>query len=116
MSGTDEYILDSIKKAVWSGFYGPADVQQIIDDILEDDADEEMLRSAVAPEFVRKSVEELTWPEMTDCDRLDRAFNSLNENGIIALHNAGYTMSDGHEDVGHVLHERERRCVRGYCF
>ena len=116
MTQTDEFVLDAIKIAVWSGFYGPDDVQQMIDDILEDDADEEMLRSAVAPEFDRKAVEELTWPEVTDCDRLDRAFDSLNQNGIIALHNAGYTMSDGHSDVGDELHQRGRSAVRGYCF
>lgn len=116
MTSTEEYILDAIKKAVWSGFSSPDDVQQLIDDILEDDADEAMLRSAVAPEFDRKAAEELTWPDVTDCDRLDRAFESLNENGVIALHNAGYTMSDGHGDVGEVLHERVPGSVRGYCF
>lgn len=116
MTETDEYILSVIKNAVWSGFYGPDEVQRMIDDVLEDDADEEMLRAAVAPEFDHKAAEELTWPVVTDCDRLDRAFDSLNENGIIALHNTGYEMSDGHCEVGEVLHERGRSSVRGFCF
>jgi hypothetical protein len=88
----------------------------MIDDILEDDADAAMLRAAVAPEFDKKSAAEASWPDTTDCDRLDRAFDKLNSRGIIALHNAGYTMSDGIYDVAEVLHERGRKGIRGYCF
>lgn len=47
MNDTDKYILDVIKSCVWSGFYDTADVHQVIDDILENDADEPMLRAAV---------------------------------------------------------------------
>ena len=116
MNDTDKYILDSIKTWVWSGFYGPDDVQEMIGDILEDDADEAYLRSSVAPEFEKKLAAEASWPEETDCDRLDRAFAELNAIGVIALHNAGYTMSDGISDVGEVLHRKDRATVKGYCF
>jgi hypothetical protein len=34
--------------------------------------------------------------------RLRRAFRALNERGIVALENAGYTMSDGWEDVNEI--------------
>ena len=34
------------------------------------------------------------WPEVTDCDRLDKAFDAINKRGIIGLQNAGYTQSD----------------------
>jgi Domain of unknown function (DUF6891) len=116
MNETDKYILDAIEAWVWSGFYDPSEVNRMIDDILENDADEKMLRAAVQPAFDRKSVAEASWPEETDCDRLDRAFNTLNLHGVIALHNAGYTMSDGLDDVGDVLRERGRSGVIGYCF
>ena len=116
MNDTDKYILDTIKTCVWSGFYDPDEVQQVIDDILEDDADEAMLRAAVAPEFEKKAAAEDTWPDETDCDRLDQAFAQMNSSGIIALQNAGYTMSDGLGDIGEVLHERGRENVKGYCF
>lgn len=59
---------------------------------------------------------EKTWPRETDCDRLDRAFDELTSAGIIALHNAGYTMSDGISDVNQVLHDWGRSNVKGYCF
>ncbi|MDB9420533.1 MAG: hypothetical protein EWV55_22060 [Microcystis viridis Mv_BB_P_19951000_S69] len=116
MNDTDKYILDVIKTCVWSGFYDSDDVHQVIDDILEDGADEAMLRSAVSREFEKKAIAEDTWPDETDCDRLDQAFQTMNSSGIIALQNAGYTMSDGLDDVGEVLHERGRDNVKGYCF
>jgi hypothetical protein len=116
MNDTTKYIVDVIKIAVWSGFYSPPEVQQLIDDILEEGADEAMLRAAVDPEFENKAVSEKSWPAVTDCDRLDRAFEQLDAGGIIALQNAGMTMSDGISDVGEVLHERGRKGVKGYCF
>jgi|GEM_PF-1910512 len=39
------------------------------------------------------------WPERTTNDRLDAAFETLNARGIVALQDAGYTMSDGWEDI-----------------
>ncbi|WP_254508408.1 DUF6891 domain-containing protein [Anatilimnocola floriformis] len=116
MSDTDDYILQKIKTYVWSGFYSPEEVDSMIDDILEEDANEAMLRAAVEPEFAAKAAAEEDWPEETDCDRLDGAFEELNDGGIIALHNAGYTMSDGLSDVSEELHERGRDQVRGFCF
>ena len=116
MNETDEYILHAIENWVWSGFYDADEVDSMIDDILEDDADEAMLRAAVVSEFNKKTAAEASWPDTTDCDRLDQAFAKLNSRGIIALHNAGYTMSDGLGDVSEVLDERGRAGINGYCF
>lgn len=116
MNESTKYILNAIKTWVWSGFYELDEVHEMIDDILETDADETFLRSAVAAEFAEKAAAEASWPEHTDCDRLDEAFESLNAFGIVALQNAGYTMSDGLSDVAEVLHERERNGMKGYCF
>ncbi len=49
-------------------------------------------------------------------DRLDRAFEALNVQGIIALQNAGYTMSDGITEISEELHRRGRANIQGYCF
>jgi len=115
VSEIEQHILDSIKGWVWSGFYSPQEVEEMIDDLLEDGADEEMLRGAVAPEFEAKRAAQGSWPKVTDCDRLDQAFDQLDSRGLIALHNAGYTMSDGLSDVAEHLHERYDG-VKGYCF
>jgi hypothetical protein len=113
---TDEYILAAIRTRVWSGFYSPDEVDDMIGDLLEDDTDEAMLRAAVRPEFEAKAAAELAWPERTDCDRLDDAFVQLNALGVIALHNAGMTISDGISDVSEILHGRGGAAVTGYCF
>lgn len=116
MNELDEYILDSIRRWVWSGFYSRKQIDDMISDILEDGADEPFLRASVEPEFEKKAVAEESWPATTDCDRLDFAFAELNRRGIIALQNAGYTISDGHSDVAEELHKRGRAGVKGYCF
>jgi hypothetical protein len=61
--------------------------------------------------------EKASWPTVTDCDRLDRAFEAIGQRGIIALHNAGYTQSDGYEAVNeaYVDVEDEEQII-GYCF
>jgi hypothetical protein len=116
MSETDDYVLGCIKTWVWSGFYGPDDIQEMIGDVLEHDADEAMLRAAVESELAAKATAEKTWPRVTDCDRLDAVFAELARGGVIALQNAGYTMSDGYSDVAERLAERDRDQVKGYCF
>ena len=116
MSETDDYVFGCIKTWVWSGFCGPDDIQELIGDVLEHDADEAMLRAAVKSELAAKATAENTWPRVTDCDRLDAAFAELDRGGVIALQNAGYTMSDGYSDVAERLAERDRDQVKGYCF
>jgi len=121
MNDKHKYILDSIKFWIWSGFYEPDDVHEMIDEIiddgeLDDEADEAFLRSTIAPEFEKKTLAEKSWPDQTDCDRLDLAFEALNAEGIIALHNAGYTQQDGFSDVGEALYQAGEERFKGYCF
>jgi len=73
--------------------------------------------AAVDAAFASLARDKTTWPATTDCDRLDSVFASLNGRGIIALQNAGYTQSDGYDDVRQSYHERsDRDSVIGYCF
>jgi hypothetical protein len=116
MSETDDYILQTIRTWVWSGFYSPDQVDEMIDDLLEEGSDETMLRAAVGHEFAAKAAAERVWPPRTDCDRLNEAFASLQSLGVIALQNAGMTMSDGISDVSEVLHRGGLDGVMGYCF
>jgi hypothetical protein len=116
MTDTDEYILNAIKTWVWSGFYSPDEVDEMIDDILEADADEDFLRAAILPEFEKKSQEEKHWPKETDCDRLNNVFQALETQRILALHNPGYTMSDGHQEAYEIRQDRGGDKYIGYCF
>ncbi len=115
----EAFVLDSIRHFVWSGFYD--DVDEIVERVVEVDeagCDPAWLRDRVEEEFDRKRAEEPTWPDVTDCDRLDRVFGSLAWQGVIALQNAGNTQSDGWDDVSGVYEEAgaERSDLHGYCF
>lgn len=118
----DEEAGQMIKILVWSGFYDRDEMIEIIcDNFVEPGEIEEARAEAlIDEEITRKSAAEKSWEAETDCDRLDRAFERLNEAGIIALHNAGYTQSDGISDVSDVYHQLEDNGktanVVGYCF
>ena len=116
LNETELYILDAIKSRVWSGFYDESDIHQLIDDIIEKDADEKMLRESVPIEFGKKLIAEKSWPEQTTCDRLNDAFEAMRSENIAAIQNAGYTMSDGFTEVAEMLHQIGRGGVLGYCF
>jgi hypothetical protein len=116
MNETEEYVAEHIRRWVWSGFYGADDIVGMIDDILEEDCDEAMLKALVEPELARKQQAERAWPPVTDCERLDKVFYHLHEAGICALSNAGYTMSDGHTDVDEAVAGAPQGHYHGYCF
>lgn len=116
MTDTDKYVMESITKWVWSGFNDPDDVREMMEDVLEPDCDVDKLEAFVEAEFERKAAAETSWPPQTDCDRLDALFDRLDEDGICALSNAGYTMSDGHSDVSEAVREAPEGRYHGYCF
>jgi hypothetical protein len=113
---TEKYIARVIHVWVWSGFYSRDDVNGNLNDILEEDVDEGKLRQLIVEEFSAKLAQELNWPMTTDCDRLDLVFRELNNAKVIALQNAGITMSDGLEDVGKVHQQKPHGTYQGYCF
>jgi hypothetical protein len=72
----------------------------ITDDLDQGDPlDESWLAGLIEAEFALKRTAEATWPKITDFDRLEKVFMILEQQGIIALHCAGYTQSDGFEDA-----------------
>lgn len=116
MSESDAHVIEYIRLWVWSGFYAQSEVEAMIEDLLEEDTDEALVRAAVAPEFARKRKAEAGWPAETDCDRLDRVFYRLHEQGVCALHNAGYTMSEGYSEVAEAVAQAPAGHYHGYCF
>ena len=117
MNDTETYISEQIRLRVWSGYDDAEDVQDMITDILEDDANEGMLRARVAEEFQRKSEAEASWPAETDCDKLDAAFNALREKGVIALHNAGWDKSEAfHNCLEEYRSQGKPETLFGICY
>jgi hypothetical protein len=116
MSKSDEHVLASIKRWVWSGYYSADDINRMIDDILDASCDENALRGAIEPELATKIAAEKNWPVVTDCDKLDAVFYRLHERGICALGNTGYEMSDGYPEVAEVVANAPAKHYHGYCF
>ncbi|HKA07664.1 MAG TPA: hypothetical protein VKD71_10425, partial [Gemmataceae bacterium] len=90
--------IDAVRHYVWAGYDDEDEVFGLVDEdvLFESDGEHEAwLRTAIKREFRKKQAAERTWPEVTDCNRLDRAFEVLNKEGILGQHKAGYTQQDG---------------------
>jgi hypothetical protein len=116
-----EEARDSIRYRVWSGYYDADEVfDSIIDDVWfdSDDEDDKWLRTEIQREFQKKRKAERSWPAVTNCDRLDRVFESLRSQGVLTRHRCGLTIQDG-LDVIDQLHAEaggKRSGLAGYCF
>ena len=113
---SDDAISETVRSWVWSGFYDMDDIAEMLHDIVEEDGDEERGLACAETEFLRKRAAEASWESQTDCDRLDAAFEALFERGVLALQNAGDTMSDGLDDVSEELGRQDVGAFWGYCF
>lgn len=117
---TQADILHWVRCYVWSGENDAEEVALLIEDQLgeEDEVDEDWLKKAIHREFAAKRKVEKTWPKVTDCDHLDRAFEALERQGVIALHMAGFTQTDGLEAVEDAYREAggKKSKYAGHCF
>lgn len=61
---------------------------------------------------------EREWPALTDCDRLDLAFDKLEDSGIVARQNFTCCRTCGHAEIGEEIEAAIARgaAVRGYAF
>src|SRR5262249_49801344 len=113
-------ILDWVRRYVWSGEYDREEVSILIEEQLGegDEVDEDWLDKEIRREFAAKRKAGKTWPKVSDCDRLYRAFDALERQGVIALHMAGYTQTDGLDDVEDVYREAggKKSGYAGHCF
>ena len=112
-----EEASDNIRFRVWSGYYDQDEVSDIVTDEA-DGEDEEWLRGAIDREFSRKREAERDWPAATDCDRLDRVFESLQGRGILTRHRCGMTIQDGLDVIDRLYNDAgdKRSDLVGYCF
>lgn len=116
MTDSNEYVADTIKMWVQSGFYTHEEMNEMVNDITDDNCDVDALKALILPELQRKLDAERGWPQVTACDRLDEVFYHLHEDGICALQNTGYETSDGFTEVAEVLDEAPDDHYHGFCF
>ena len=112
-----------IRSLIWSGFYTPDDVFEIISEDLNDpyalSADDRTWIEETTERLAeQKTAEEANWPETTDWERLDEAFDRLDDAGILALHNSGTSQSDGIDDANDIARQMagEGFSFRGWTF
>ena len=108
-----------IATMVRSGFYSRERLIEIFtaEMYAPNDPDPNDVAVSIDANFAKYEKEKREYPATTDCDRLDTAFTRINERGVIAIQNAGYTQSDGYDDVGTVYSEHpDKERILGYCF
>ena len=117
MNETEAYIAEQIRLKVWSGFFDSEQAQNMITELLEKDSDEAMLRSLVDEEFSRKYQAEESWPKVTEYDKLREVFRRLRAKGVIAVHNAGWDMSEAfHSSLEAYRAAGEPKELYGTCY
>lgn len=123
MTENQEFIYQSIFSQIRMGFFSPEDIienvlEEVEDNGFEDEITEEWIESTIESEFEKLQIESEQWERPTQTERLTQAFDELCTLNIIALHNAGYTTSDGEDEVIEVESELRENGVQsdGYCF
>ena len=110
---------EEITALVRCGFYDRERLQEIFCEEMyaPGELDTEEVARAIDAALANLDAEKATWPAVTDCDLLDQAFAAINDRGIIALQNAGYTQSDGYSDVRDAYKDApDQERITGYCF
>ena len=108
-----------IETRVRAGFYSPERIIEIVCEELYEpgEVSPDEVEPVVRAVFRALEHEAAEWPDITDCDRLDAAFAAMRRERIIALQNAGYTQSDGYDDVlEEFANVRKKETILGYCF
>ncbi|MDL5032045.1 hypothetical protein QRD43_09000 [Pelomonas sp. APW6] len=119
MPTLDPDILNDIDLLVRGGFEDRDRIVEILTEEMYEpgELDADVVASAVEAAVARHALDQQSWPAVTDCDRLDAVFSSLEGKGLIALQFAGHTQSDGFDDVSEVYQDHpDRAAVIGYCF
>jgi hypothetical protein len=108
-SDVEKYLTEWVTTEVLGGF---TKQKELFADIEERAADEGVdeavarLKKHARDLFAKRKVEEKKWKGPTTNDRIDAAFAALNDAGIVAMQNAGYTMSEGWEDCNQEADDR----------
>ena len=123
-SKNQEYIDNIINFHVKSGLTSIKDIEEItisavVDNGFEEEFSKKWIKSRIKQAHVKVLSQSKNWIVPTDVSRLIKAFDELNQEGIIAFHNAGYTTTDGFDNIREVLQLRKKKHIKvstGYCF
>ncbi|TPN86875.1 DUF6891 domain-containing protein [Aquimarina algicola] len=123
MTENQEFIYASIRNQVRSGLFSLEEIELNIFEEIEDNGFEKEISNEWALSTIEKEIKALDtdseqWEKETDVDKLVKVFDALCKENIIALHCAGYTMSDGETEVVEIEVELRNHGIQsdGYCF
>ncbi|WP_394652834.1 DUF6891 domain-containing protein [uncultured Sphingomonas sp.] len=115
-------LREFIRREVAGGFYDDDAVLRNAADVYGDELDPDILRSN-AQAFLREALRDhraaqATWPEETDCDRLEAAFDALEAQGVVCRQNFTCCGTCGAAEIGDEMDAIEAAGfdVRGYAF
>lgn len=118
----DARIDDEVHRMLAQGFPSRERIVETVVDVLIDEfPDEPEVAARVEQRLslaqAARRREQQSWPAVTDCDRLDRAFASLERGGIVARQDFTCCMTCGRgEIVGEIDEAKARGHVEGYTF
>ncbi len=123
MTENEEFIYNSIVTQIKMGFFSKEEIEENILEEIEDnefdnEISEEWALKRIKEEFNIQKEKSKSFKKPSDTEKLIQAFDELCKNNIIALHNAGYTSSEGDYEVVEVETElrKENIVSDGYCF
>ena len=118
----EDEINGYIQRDIAAGFRPESEIIEGVIELLSDDYDEAQLRPAVERQM-RESLDahlnaQKTWPETTDCDRLDQAFASLEATGILCRQDYSCCGTCGAGEIWDEMETMDKsgEAVRGYAF
>lgn len=111
-----------VRRDVASGFYDRAQILQNAENAFEGELDVDLLRKeaviTVDHALAAHIADQVNWPAVTDCDRLDAAFADLEAEGIVARQNFSCCGSCGAAEIWDEADALEEtgKPVDGYAF
>lgn len=112
--------IEQLDKDICFGFENANELFESISEMFHDveDYDEVWLKKEIETRLKKHQTESLTWEKPTDFEKLAKAFDELNKQGIVSLHKAGYTRQDGENDCLEIIEELKALNikVKGYCY
>jgi hypothetical protein len=116
-------IMSLFTTQVGGGFRDREEIWVEADDLCEQSSNPDAMRKFASSELDRlwkeQRAAEATWPERTDCDRLDAAFEELEGIGIVCRQDFTCCSTCGGAEIGAECADVERTrgiTVRGYAF
>ena len=107
-----EEILNDMCHSLKCGFVSESDLVEDTINLLDESYDlysKEVIRSEVEQcatlSIGKAKAEQMLWPEVTDCDKLDAAFEELDQLGVIAAHNFTCCLSCGRAEMEDLLND-----------